>query len=53
MVNNDSYFGQPVYAFTQQEKNVFGAPQELFYTNSMQVAGEEGVLLGAINDTAR
>ncbi|MBP7848011.1 hypothetical protein KA013_02195 [Patescibacteria group bacterium] len=38
LANNDSFFKEPVYLFTQQEKNTFGAPQQLFYTDGIMVA---------------
>lgn len=53
LANNDSFFKEQLYAFTQQEKNTFLEPQELFYTDSLMVAWREWVLLGAINDQLR
>ena len=53
LVNNDSLFQDGKYTFTQQEKNTFGEVQRVFYNNGMYVAGKEGVLLGAINETLR
>jgi len=38
LANNDSFFKEPVYLFTQQEKNTFGTPTQLFYTDGIMVA---------------
>ncbi len=53
LANNDSFFKEPVYLFTQQEKNNFGKPLRLFYTDSILVAGDQWVLLWAINESLR
>lgn len=53
LANTDAFFKEPVYVFTQQEQNTFGTPQQVFYRDSLYVAGNEGVLLGAINDQMR
>lgn len=53
LANNDSFFNEPVYLFTQQEKNTFWLPQQIFYTDNLIIAGDEGVLLGAINESIR
>lgn len=53
LVNNDSFFKDPIYRFTQQEKNVMWEPQQVFFSESLMIAGEEWWLIGAINETLR
>lgn len=53
LVNNDSFFKDPVYRFTQQEKNVLWEPQQVFFTDTLMIWWEEGGLIGAINETLR
>jgi len=53
LANNDSFFKEQLYAFTQQEKNTFLEPKQMFYKDSLIIAGKEWVLLWAINDQLR
>lgn len=53
LVNNESFFKDPIYSFTQQEKNVLWVPQQVLFSENLMVSGEEGVLVGAINETLR
>ena len=53
LANNDSIYGDQIYSFSQQEKNIFNGVNDIFYTDSLMIWGNEWVLLGAINDELR
>lgn len=53
LVNNESFFKDPVYSFTQKEKNILGEPKQVFFTDNLLVSGEKGWLIGVINETLR
>jgi hypothetical protein len=53
LVNNDSFFKDPIYRFTQQEKNVMGVANSVFFTDTLMVWWQEGALIWAINETLR
>ncbi len=53
LANNDSFFNDSVYEFTQQEKNTFSQPQQIFFNESLMIAWKEGILLNAINNERR
>lgn len=51
--NNDAFFSNPVYEFSQTELNTFWTPKQIFFTDSLMIAGEEWILLDAINSEQR
>lgn len=53
LVNNSSFFKDPIYTFTQKEKNILGEPRQVFFTDNLLVAGEKGSLIGVINESLR
>lgn len=53
LINSDALLGDPMYEFSQQEKNIFGELQNIFYKDGLMIWGKEWVLLGAINDQVR
>jgi len=53
LANNDSFFKDSVYEFTQQEKNTFVEPKQIFFNESLMIAWEEWILLNAINNDRR
>ncbi|MEY3197830.1 MAG: hypothetical protein RL023_538 [Candidatus Parcubacteria bacterium] len=46
-------FGNSLYQFSDQEKDMMGDMQSLFWKNGIFVAGSKGILLNAINQTTR
>lgn len=53
LANNDSFFKDAVYEFTQQEKNTFSEPQQVFFKESLTIVWKEWILLNAINNERR
>ena len=53
ILNDEKLLWDPVYSFTQLEKNTFWNPTHLYYNNWFYVWGEDGVLIGAISETVR
>ena len=53
LAHNDSFLQEPVYKFTQQEKNTFGTALDIFYRDELMIGGKDGVLLWAVNNDVR
>ena len=53
LANQETFFSDPMYEFTQLEKNTFGQPNQVFYNNGLLVGWSEWVLLGAVNNEIR
>jgi hypothetical protein len=53
LVNNESFFKDPIYTFTQKEKNILWEPKQVFFTDNLLVSGKKGWLIGVINESLR
>ncbi len=53
LINTTELLWEPVYSFSQQEKNTMGVMNQVFYNNGFHVGWEDGVLIGAVNESVR
>ena len=53
LVNSVDQMWDPVYTFSQQEKNNMWQVRQVFNKNGFLVSGEDGVLIGALSETIR
>ena len=53
LINTTEILGEPVYSFSQQEKNTMWDIRHVYYRNWFHVSGEDGVLIWAINESVR
>ncbi len=53
LINSLDLLGDPVYAFTQQEKNYLGSMKKIMYNKWFMVWWEDGVLIWAVSEKIR
>lgn len=53
IMNTVQLLGDPVYSFTQQEKNTLGELKQIYYNDGYMIGWEDGVLIWALSETVR